>query len=185
MKNLKILPVLLIVITLQSCFKDDPLPTTGENSFTVKLNGRQYIAEDLNHFASINYGITALVDDKSWWLRFGNSSYENISIYLHEVKKVGYYAIGANDDLFPDSDSESTISSITITNHTTNSLYYTNLPELNEKIEITKIEGDSLIIGNFEKITLSDPDNPDEIIILTNGKFNINRTTLNFNKNDL
>lgn len=182
MENFKFLTVLLIAITLQSCFKDDgdPLPTSGENSFSVKLNGEQFVAEDVRKFTSIYYGIKASVHNKNWLLRFSNSSNRTIYVYLHEIEEVGYYAVGADDNLF--SDRESSISSILIGNSNLNVLYGTNF-ELNEKIEITKIQGDSIIIGGFDKITLSNPENPEDKVILTNGKFNINRATLN--KNDL
>lgn len=183
MINFKFLTVFLIAITFQSCFKDDgdPLPTSGENSFSVKLNGEQFVAEDVWKFTSIYYGITAYVNNKSWLLRFSNSSDRTIIIYLHEVEEVGFYDVGTNDYLFPES--ETAISSIIVRTGNLDIEYHTNFPELKEKIEITKIEGDSIIIGKFEKITLSDAGNPDKKIILTDGKFNINRATLN--KNDL
>lgn len=182
MRNFKFLTVLLIAITLQSCFKDDgdPLPTSGENSFSVKLNGRQFVAEDVRKFKNITYGITAYVNNKNWLLTLSNSSDISILISLHEIEEIGYYDVGIDENFF--FDNESNISSILIRTGNLNVEYHTIFPELNEKIRITKVQGDSIIIGEFDKITLSDPDNPEKKVILTSGKFNINRTTLNQNE---
>lgn len=179
MRNLKFWVISFFVITFQSCFKDDgdPLPTSGENSFNARLNGEQFTAEDVWKWPRTYYGINASVHDNNWLLRFSNSSSLIIFISLHKVEEVGYYEVGIDENFF--FDHESNISSVLIRTGNVEVKYHTNFPELNEKIEITKIEGDSIIIGEFEKITLSDPDNPNKKVILTNGKFNINRTTLN------
>ena len=179
MGKIKFFAVLLLAITLQSCFKEDgdPLPTSGENSFTAKLNGEEYVAEDVTRYGRIYHGITAFVHDKNWLLTFSNSSDIIILISLHKVEEVGHYDVGIDENFF--FDRESNISSVSVRTGKVGLEYHTIFPELDEKIEITKIEGDSIIIGEFDKITLSDPDNPDKKIILTEGKFNINLATLN------
>ena len=181
MGKMKFLAVLLFAITLQSFFKDegDPLPTSGENSFTAKLNWKQFVAEDVSPAWHNFYGITASEHDKIWLLKFSNSSDLSLYFYLPEVKEAGYYNVGEADDNLSFFDTKDFQPSVLIDNGSGDVIYHTNSPGLNETIEITKIEGDSIIIGEFDKITLSDPDNPDKKVILTDGKFNINLATLN------
>ena len=179
MRNFKPLVVLLLTITLQSCFVDDgdPLPTSGENSFTAKLNGKQFVAEDVTKYGRTYHGITAFVRDKNWLLTFSNSSDPIILISLHKVEEAGNYDVGIDENFF--FDGESNISSVSVRTGKVGLEYQTTFPELDERIEVFEIEGDSIIIGEFDKITLSDPDNPEKKVILTDGKFKINLATLN------
>jgi hypothetical protein len=80
MKPLTIIFAFLISITLHSCSTEDPLPTSGENSFFARLNGKRFVTEDVRKFATTNYGITAGVFDNTWELVFSNSSKRNIYI---------------------------------------------------------------------------------------------------------
>lgn len=184
MKNPKFLVVLLSAITLQSCFKadGDPLPTSGENSFIALVNGFPFLAEDVFKFTSTYYGITAYENDKTWELTFRNSSRGDIHIYLYKVTEPGNYIVGkADGDLvyFSDSDDESSVSISDETGSAFGVAYFSNSPQNNEIIEITKIQGDSIIVGEFDRITLSSPGNPNDKTILSQGKFNINLSTLN------
>lgn len=182
MKNFKLLIAILLAFTFQSCFKDeaDPLPTSGENSFSAKIDGKQFVAEDVTNAWHNFNGIEAFVRDNNWLLTFSNSSDLIIFISLHQVEEVGYYTVGIDENFF--FDGESNISSVSVRTGKVGLDYRTIFPELNEMIEVNKIDGDSIIIGGFDKITLSDPDNPEKKVILTDGRFNINLATLNKDK---
>ena len=70
MKPLTIIFVFLISITLHSCSAEDPLPTSGENSFIAQLNGERFVAEDIHIFPSgTKYGLTAYSHENSWSLK--------------------------------------------------------------------------------------------------------------------
>ena len=127
MANFRFLFILLLASTLQSCFGEDELPTSGENSFTAKLNGKQFIAEDVDRFASISYGIQASVHDKNWLLTFSNSSDLKILISLHQVEEAGNYDIGTDELFF--FDGESTISSVSVRAGEAGREYHTYSPE--------------------------------------------------------
>ncbi len=184
MKPLTKIFLFLISIILQSCSAEDPLPTSGENSFIAKLDGTRFITEDVRKFATTNYGITADVFDNTWLLVFSNSSKRNIYIYIYifKVNETGSYAVGKSDgDLvyYLESDDQTSVSISDGTGSTTGVAFASGLSSTEDFIKITQIEGDSIIIGEFEKITLTDPENPNNSAILTDGKFNINRNTLN------
>jgi hypothetical protein len=78
-----------------------------------------------------------------------------------------------------ENDDETSVSISDGTGSTTGVAFTSGLSTIEQFIKITQIEGDSIIIGEFEKISLIDPENPNNTVILTDGKFNINRNTLN------
>lgn len=176
MTKFKCLFLLLLAITFQSCSKDDELPTSDENSFTVKLNGERFVAEDVDRFLMDNYVFSDNGIDKNRFLTFRNSSDIVLVINLRKLEGIGNYEVGIDESFL--SDRESAKSSVAVGTREMGVEYHTYSPELNEKIEITEI-GDNFIVGEFDRITLSDPDNPDDTVILTEGRFDINRPTLN------
>lgn len=184
MKPFELILAFFIATLFQSCSTEAPLPTSGENSFTTKINGNQFIAEDVRKFATTDYGITAAVFDNTWRLIFSNSSDRNIYIYIYEVNDTGEYLVGkADGDLvyYLESDDETSVSISDGTGSTTG-VAFSSTSELTEYISITNLQDDSIIVGEFDKITLTDPDNANNNVILSDGKFNINRNTLNQNE---
>ena len=184
MKIIKLLTILFVVLIIKSCTPDDgtPRPTRGENSFSAKINGKQFMAEDVEKFANTTYGINAYENNKTWKLTFRNSSKQDIYFYLYEVDKTKDYLIGQSDgDLvyYLEGDDETSVSISDGTGYNTGVAFSSGSSDSNEFITITEVLGDSIIIGQFEKITLSDPNNPNNKAVLTDGHFNINRNTLN------
>ncbi|MCF4102832.1 hypothetical protein L1I30_14230 [Gillisia sp. M10.2A] len=53
MKFIKILFIVLIGMLLHSCSAENELPTSGENSFFARLNGKNYIPKNFTHFPSV------------------------------------------------------------------------------------------------------------------------------------
>ena len=99
MKIIKLLTILFVVLIIKSCTPDDgtPRPTRGENSFSAKINGKQFMAEDVEEFANTTYGISAYENNKTWQLTFRNSSKQDIYFYLYEVDEKKDYLIGQSD----------------------------------------------------------------------------------------
>jgi hypothetical protein len=180
MKTLRLLLTFLITVTLNSCSAEDPLPTSGENSFSAKLNGKRFVAEDVTIFPSgTYYGLRTYVRNNSWELTVTNSSRKIIYIYISGVNEPSSYLVKDGDSNVISPNPAETPTSVVIRNSSLDLLFVSSLQNENEFIKITQIEGDSILIGEFEKITLIDPENPNNKAILTNGKFNINRNTLN------
>ncbi|WP_424493370.1 hypothetical protein [Salinimicrobium sp. GXAS 041] len=175
--------IFLFSIVLKSCSKDDgvDLPGTGENSFRAKIEDRIFIPEDVHKFIGTTHGILCNVQENSWHMTFRNSSKKNIHIYLKDVNGPGKYRIGKLDDDFIFFTPTDTESAIGISNGEDN--YYgvafasSNLHE--QYLEVTKVEGDSIIIGSFKEIILKNQNNPEKIVKLTKGQFHINTNNLN------
>lgn len=180
MKPLTKIFVFLISIMLPSCSAEDPLPTSGENSFIANLNGEKFVAEDIHKFPSgTKYGLSVYKNEKIWLLTVNNSSALTLYFYLYEITGSGNYMIGEADNNLSFFDNNDNQTSVLIGDGSLNVLFLTKAIDATEYIKITKVQGDSIIVGEFEKITLTDPENPNNKTILTNGKFNINTNTLN------
>lgn len=180
MKPHLIIFILLVSLTLHSCSPEDPLPTSGENSFIAQLNGENYIAEDVHHFPSgTKYGLSAYESENIWLLTVRNKSAQTLYFYLSEITESGDYLIGEADENLSFFDNKDHHTSVLIGDGNLDVSFLTKAAGTKEFITITKVQGDSIILGKFDKITLTDPENPNNTVILRNGKFNINRNTLN------
>ncbi len=169
----------LISIILHSCSAEDPLPTSGENSFFTKLNGSPFVAENWEHFpGGTQYGLLVSVRDNSWELTVSNTSGKIIYFYINNVSDPDAYLIEEGVSRLGPNPAE-TPTSVVIRNRNLDLLFLSVPQPEPEYIRITRVQGDSILIGEFEKITLTDPENPNNSTILTDGKFNINRNTLN------
>ena len=181
MKTLTIFFVFLLSIILHSCSAEDPLPTSGENSFVASLNGKLFVAEDRIHFSNggTKYGLRAYVRDNSWELSVTNTSGKIIFFYIHNVVEPESYLIEEGERIVIMPNPAETPTSVVIRNGSLDLLFISDSQIENEYIRITRVQGDSILIGEFDKITLTDPENPNNKTILTDGKFNINTNILN------
>ena len=180
MKPLTKIFVFLIAVMLHSCSAEVPLPTSGENSFIANLNGEKFVAEDIQIFPSgTKYGLSVYKNEKIWLLTVNNSSGLTLYFYLYEITGSGNYMIGEADNNLSFFDNNDNQTSVLIGDGSLNVLFLTKAIDKTEYIKITEVQGDSIIVGEFEKITLTDPENPNNKTILTDGKFNINTNTLN------
>ncbi|CAN5159592.1 hypothetical protein BH23BAC2_BH23BAC2_23580 [soil metagenome] len=179
MKPLTKIFFFLISIILHSCSAEDPLPTSGENSFFTKLNGSPFVAENWEHFpGGTQYGLLVSVRDNSWILSVSNTSSKTIYLYLNNVFEPNSYLVEEGESNIIRPNPAETPTSVVIRN-SRELLFISGSQTGNEFIRITRVQGDSILIGEFEKITLTDPENPNNTAVLTDGKFNINRNTLN------
>lgn len=171
--------IVLIILLICSCSKNDEpdFPSTGENSFYTEINGKAYIPENTRKFLITVYGISALENNKIWQLRISNRSNKDLHIYLRNIEGIGQYKIYKLEDDLPSITPEVYVSAMGLTDGTGN-FAYGSTSDIEQFIQITKISGDSILIGKFEKIILKNPVDPNDKIILTNGRFNINRNTL-------
>jgi len=172
--------LLILLASLNSCSAEDPVPTNGKNSFVAKLDGKRFVADDIHIFPSgTKYGLTAYTHENSWLLNVKNTSNNSLYIYINQVTEPGNYLIEDPDMDFPNQIPVIAPTSAIIGNGSLDVLYLTKSTQTNEYIKIDKVQGDSILIGEFKKITLTDPENPDNKTIFTDGKFNINTNTLN------
>lgn len=172
--------LVLILLLLGSCLKDDvpDYPRTGENSFYTEINGNPYIPENAPKFLITVHGISALENNKIWQLSFSNRSNKDLHIYLRNIDGIGQYRIyELEEDLHSITPSDY-VSAIGLTDGSGN-FAYGSPPDIEQFIQITKISGDSILIGNFDNIILNNFQDSKDQIILTKGRFNINRSTLN------
>lgn len=178
MKFIKILFIVLTGILLHSCSVEDDLPTSGENSFFARLNGEKYVPKNIHRFPSgTQYGLKARKRDGAWYIDVDNRTDKSIYILIDGVEQPGNYLIQNVDLEYPNQIPRVRPTSVIIGDW--NSIFYlTKKEENNEYIKITDVQ-DSLLIGEFQKITLTDPENPRNKVHITDGRFNINLTTLN------
>ena len=178
MKSIKALLIILASIFLHSCSAEDPVPTSGENSFFARLNGGKYIAKNFTHFPSgTTPGLRVSKREGGWYIEVDNRTDKNIYLAINEVEHPGNYLVQKVDLKYPNQKPYIRPTSVIIGDW--NSIFYlTKEEENNEYIKITDVQ-DSLIIGEFQKITLRDPENPNKTALLTNGRFHINLATLN------
>lgn len=178
MKSIKALFIILGVIFLNSCSAEDPVPTSGENSFFARLNGEKYIPKNFTHFPSgTRYGLNVNKREGGWYINVDNRTEENIYLSLEGVEQPGNYLVKKVDLEYPNQIPWRRPTSAIIGNPGV-IFYLTKEEGSPEYIKITKVQ-DSLIIGEFQKITLTDPENPDNKALLTDGSFHINLVTLN------
>ena len=177
MKFIKIFFIVLTGIFLHSCSAEDEIPTSGENSFFARLDGEKYIPKNIHRFPSgSQYGLNAFKRDGAWYIRVDNRTDKNIYILIDGVEQPGNYLIQNVDLEYPNQIPIVRPTSVIIANP--GLIFYLTKEEVSPQyIKITKVQ-DSLIIGEFQNITLTDPENPHKKAFLTEGKFNINLTTL-------
>lgn len=179
----KLIMLLIFVTLLKSCDKDEgiDLPQIGENSFTAKVDGKTFIPEDVKLFTNVDYGIYAYVNKETWHLVFSNSEQKDIHIYIKEVKGPGEYTIGSLDgdlNFYTNTDTESAVA-IADGSGSVTGVGYSSKSNFQQIITIARVEDENILIGSFEKLTLVAPNNNSDHKILTDGKFNINISTLN------
>lgn len=158
-----------------SCSKDDAPSITQENSFSCKINGELFVPEDYGGFPNSVSGIIILNDGSDWLFRLSNGG-KTVYIYLHHVTHLGEYVLSESDgdgDFFGEESNLMEVDLSGATSHTTHKSTANS-----GIINVIELDVDKRIILKFDEIVLEDINNPDEKIILTEGKLNINLNTL-------
>lgn len=179
MKNLFFL---LLISTFLSCGNDDeaveqPPQISEENTFSCKIDGELFVAETFSRFPNTFPGIIAgvLSGTNNWTIMLRNSD-NVIHIYITEVVDTGNYIIKFSDgDSFFFGETETVVefgrdSSSSSTHHSIDGSGIININELVVNLKL---------IATFNEILLVSNDNPQETVILTEGKLNINLESLN------
>lgn len=177
----KILYILVcLILVVSSCKKDDDViapPITAENTFSCKINGETFIPEDHGGFPIVQKGIIVEIfpESSNWIFQLRNSN-KDIYIYIVNVLETGNYEIqvadGDGDFLFDTNNAvEASVTGFFPPTHVS-----TNI---SGNIEVIELDVDQRIILQFEELELVNPDDSSDIIVLTDGKLNINLETLN------
>lgn len=161
---------------LGGCSKDDAPPITQENSFSCKINGELFVPKDYSSFPNSFSGIINYVSDSSDWTFVLSNGENTVYLYLHNVTQLGEYVLSESDgdgDFFGE---ELNLMEVDINNGTS---YSSHKSTINSGvITVIELDMDNRIILKFDEIILSSINNNGRIV-LTDGKLNINRETLN------
>lgn len=175
MRLLIYLPIFLFLLSA-SCNNDDNTvpPITEENTFSCKIDGELFVPNDYGGFPITQHGINARISNNNWTIILSNGSID-IYLYLANLQEVGNYELSLSDgnaDFLGETENaaEVDLENITGTSHIS-----TNV---SGSIQVLEIEPKQKTVMKFDKITLVDKEKPEDIIILSEGKLNINLETL-------
>ncbi len=197
MKNLL---VLLFILVLSACTKNDATPqdqlppatTIGANTAGYYINGELLIPKNGSQAigGSPNYGLYQRQGNSFWpnkndyWgIDISNKKdFENLSVFVwikNMQTGIGDYIIGqSNGELHSNGPNNNQIFAYIKKNGVLNTYYSSNNSGI---IKITRSDlgyGIAIFSGTFN-CTLYNKDNPSETIQITNGRFDINALTLN------
>ena len=179
MKKLLVLYSLITLsFFLSSCQKDDdnPIapPITAENTFSCKINGELFVPE--NHGGFIDqYGYRmSILNNNSWKIILSNDKV-SLFLFIKDINSTGEYKLhSSNGDQHYVAEDDSGFEFV---NRETNEEYVST--ENSGKITVSSFETGKKLIFSFDKITLHSISGNEENLILTNGKLNLNKETLN------
>lgn len=175
MKNLSFL-LIFSLLGILGCNKSDDTPPappiTAENTFSCKINGELFVPE--NHGGFIDqYGYQIRIFDKNSWTIILSNDKVTLYLFLKNIDHEGIYEIsrsdGDNDFLYDENNA------VEFRNRVNNSQYNS----INSgEIEVLNFEEEKSLVLKFNEIQLESEDSNDTLI-LTDGKLNINKETLN------
>lgn len=197
----KIFFLLLSFIAI-SCSKDNstetptdqlpPITTTGANTAGCYINGKLLIPKNGSQAigGSPNYGLYQRQGNNFWPNKndyFGvdisnKKDYDNFSIYVW-IKDMqngnGDYSVGqSNGQIHSNGPNNNQIFATLNENGTLKTYYSSNNSGLIKITRSDMVTGIAIFSGTFN-CTLYNKDNPNEIIQITDGRFDINALTLN------
>ncbi len=180
MKLKLLIPIFCILLCFSSCLKDDTPkvapPITQENSFSCKINGELFIPEPHGGLFASSPPIRAILQDNNTWkFNMGNGLIE-IYIYLYNATEIGEYTITESEGIV--NYVGETENLVEMTDFYVPGVVYISTNN-NDKINVLELEIDNKIIFEFDEIILVNNTDPEDIIILSEGKLNINKETLN------
>lgn len=176
MKNLVIF-FSFILLGFCSCNKNDDAlapPITAENTFSCNIDGELFVPENHGGFIPLKGYLVNVYDDNSWRITLSNGKL-TLHLFLKKVNSEGNYEVFQSDgDQFFVQDLQTAVE---LYDKTLDKVYisYNN----SEEIEVVSYIENQKIILNFNKITLKSSQDSSDIVVLTDGKLNINKETLN------
>lgn len=167
-----------LLFGLCSCEKPDdnpPIePITAENTFSCEINGETFVPENHGGFYPQLGILVSVLEENSWKIILSN---DKITLYffIKRIKNTGKYPIHESDgDNFFTFNEES---SIEYRNRVTNEIFSSSNDS--NQIEVLSFQENEELVFQFNKIVLESTSNLGKTITLTEGKLNINKTTLN------
>ncbi|QED37000.1 hypothetical protein FK178_04425 [Antarcticibacterium arcticum] len=175
MKNY-VLILSFLLLGFYSCNKEDDAfapPITAENTFSCKIDGELFVPKDHGGFIPLYGYLIEILEDNSWIITLSNGK-NTLYLFIKKINNTGNYEVFASDG---DQDflyNEKTGMEFTDNG---NNIEYISLNN-SENIEILSYTNGQKLILKFDKIVLGSTTN-NASIILTDGKLNINKETLN------
>jgi hypothetical protein len=160
------------------------VPEKGENSYVCYINGGKFVPSSTNSLfgkTSIFYPLLVYFSnrDNSLTIQAFNDA-NNISLHLINIDQIGTYYLNLRK-----LDTYGVDTTQNYCEYYSNSMhYFSNGPISSGKVNITELSDDKMIIkGNFEVIVykidnLTNEINLSDSIVISKGKFDINRKTL-------
>lgn len=169
--------LLLVLVLVSSCSKEEPgPPITKENTFSCKVNGKLFVPKDHGSFSGTIWGILNRLKDSTNWT-FVLSNHDVLYIYLVDVRETGKYNIGKSDgdsDFFND-----TLNAVEFHFNSSKSGDTFVSTSTSGDIEILELDVGKRIVFQFDRLELQGKNDPNKRLVLSEGKLNINRETLN------
>lgn len=178
MKN-SILILWFLLLGFSSCDKevDTPAPPiTAENTFSCKIDGELFVPQNHGGFIPLYGYLINILEDNSWIITLSNGK-KTFYLFLKNVDHTGNYEVFKSDGDLNFLYDENTV--VELTDDVSNSVY-TSLNN-SGNIEVLSFTIGQKLILKFDEIILGSTTNPNETIVLTDGKLNINKETLNKN----
>jgi len=177
MKNLSFL-LIFSLLGILGCNKSDDTPPappiTAENTFSCKINGELFVPENHGGFITQKGYLVETFGENSWLFTLSDREID-IYIFIKKVNHNGEYIVGNSDgdqDFLYDENTavelKDKVNDITYISENTSNF-----------IDVLDYSGSNSIMFKFNNLTLSSSENANQKIILTDGKLNINKETLN------
>ncbi|XLS29003.1 hypothetical protein ACJD0Z_17620 [Flavobacteriaceae bacterium M23B6Z8] len=177
MNKFYIISLILGFLAFLSCSDDDPKipPITTENTFSCKIDGELFVPKDHGGFPIQQSGILVSIEDNnSWYFTFGDGS-KDLFLYITNVTSKGDFSLELSDgdkDFFQENKNLMELDFETVSNFAT----HISTTE-SGKIQVLELEINKHIIIQFDELILRDTNNPQNVVMLTEGKININLET--------
>ena len=180
--------VFLFLFTITSCSESDapqdqlpPITQTGANTFGCVINGEVLIPKDGIGVPQPK-GITVKYrNNKNFIIDAGNlkdNGGGDIYIYIYNLTSTGVYNLGVSDNQSDLSFAPSYphIFCRTYDGANQGKVYLSNVNS--GTITITRFDSDNHIVSGTFELTVFNKDNPSETIEITEGRFDVNWSTL-------
>ncbi len=177
MKNLSFL-LIFSLLGILGCNKSDDTPPappiTAENTFSCKINEELFVPENHGGFIDQDGYIISILEDNSWIITLSNKE-KTLYLFVKKVDRIGEYNVFKSDgDQFFVQDSNTGVE----LRDRVKDLEYVSHQE-SEKIEVLSYVDNQKLILQFNKIVLHSTKESNNVLILTDGKLNLNKETLN------
>ncbi len=182
--------LLLVALTFLNCTSTDapqdqlpPITQTGANTFGCIINGKVLMPKDSRgSLGGVNprNGITAEYDSNNNFIidagNFRDNNGDRIYIYIYNLTSIGTYSFGLSTGQSSPTFEPTYSHSWSIISQTSKFISNAN----SGIVKITQFDTSNKIVsGTFNNLTLVNIDDSNDIIQITDGRFDINLNTVN------